>query len=46
MAKGKIIWEDRYGNGEADKLATLGVELHKVPQHQEEEVAKQDELVE
>eukprot|EP00972_Heterocapsa_arctica_P061741 9104865-Heterocapsa_arctica.AAC.1 len=34
------------GNEEADKLATLGVELHKVPKHKEEEVERQDELVE
>eukprot|EP00972_Heterocapsa_arctica_P103449 15244810-Heterocapsa_arctica.AAC.1 len=34
------------GNEEADKLATLGMEMHKVPKHREEEVAKQDVLVE
>ena len=44
--KGKITWEDRHGNAEADKRATMGVELHKVPLHKEKEGAKQDELVE
>eukprot|EP00972_Heterocapsa_arctica_P087208 12859055-Heterocapsa_arctica.AAC.1 len=34
------------GNQEADKLATLGVEMHKVSDEQVEEVRKQDELVE
>eukprot|EP00972_Heterocapsa_arctica_P102322 15076473-Heterocapsa_arctica.AAC.1 len=34
------------GNEEADKLAMLGVEMNKVPKHLEEEVAKQDALVE
>eukprot|EP00972_Heterocapsa_arctica_P009764 1436813-Heterocapsa_arctica.AAC.1 len=44
ILKGTITREDKEGNGEADKLATLGVELHKVPEHLEEEVAKQDTL--
>eukprot|EP00972_Heterocapsa_arctica_P082469 12152567-Heterocapsa_arctica.AAC.1 len=34
------------GNEEADKLATLGVEMHEVPKNLEKEVAKQDILVE
>eukprot|EP00972_Heterocapsa_arctica_P098477 14531741-Heterocapsa_arctica.AAC.1 len=34
------------GNEEADKLATLGMEMHKAPKHLEGEVAKQDALVE
>eukprot|EP00972_Heterocapsa_arctica_P032737 4821313-Heterocapsa_arctica.AAC.1 len=38
--------EDMAGNEEADKLAMLGVEMHKVPVHLEKEVAKQDALVE
>eukprot|EP00972_Heterocapsa_arctica_P049105 7230009-Heterocapsa_arctica.AAC.1 len=29
ILKGTITREDKVGNGEADKLATLGVELHK-----------------
>eukprot|EP00972_Heterocapsa_arctica_P048069 7089370-Heterocapsa_arctica.AAC.1 len=33
ILKGKIIREDRDGNEEADKLATKGVEMHKVPVH-------------
>ena len=34
------------GNAQADKLATRGVEMHKVPKHQEEAVGSQDTLVE
>eukprot|EP00972_Heterocapsa_arctica_P039725 5854315-Heterocapsa_arctica.AAC.1 len=37
--------EHRLGNEEADKLATGGVELHKVPQAFVEEVDRQDKLV-
>ena len=33
ILKGKISSEDRKGNAEADKLATRGVELHRVPKH-------------
>eukprot|EP00972_Heterocapsa_arctica_P002691 398343-Heterocapsa_arctica.AAC.1 len=46
IRNGVIRREDMEGNKEADKLATLGVEMHKVPEHLEEEVAKQDILVE
>eukprot|EP00972_Heterocapsa_arctica_P091412 13486889-Heterocapsa_arctica.AAC.1 len=46
IRKGVISREDRDGNEEADKLATLGVEMHKVPKHLEMEVDKQDALVE
>eukprot|EP00972_Heterocapsa_arctica_P094210 13894088-Heterocapsa_arctica.AAC.1 len=46
IAKGKITREDKEGNEEADKLATRGVELHKVPKHLVQEVARQDVLVE
>eukprot|EP00972_Heterocapsa_arctica_P053483 7876842-Heterocapsa_arctica.AAC.1 len=46
ILKGTISREDKAGNEEADKLATRGVELHKVPKHLEEEVATQDALVE
>eukprot|EP00972_Heterocapsa_arctica_P035466 5219581-Heterocapsa_arctica.AAC.1 len=46
ILKGVISREDRDGNEEADKLATLGDEMHKVPKHLEAEVNKQDELVE
>ncbi len=46
IQKAKISREDRKGNAEADKLATHGVELHEVPKHQEEAVARQDVLVE
>eukprot|EP00972_Heterocapsa_arctica_P014920 2196692-Heterocapsa_arctica.AAC.1 len=46
ILKGTISREDKAGNGEADNLATRGVELHKVPEHLEEEVARQDALVE
>eukprot|EP00972_Heterocapsa_arctica_P069251 10232284-Heterocapsa_arctica.AAC.1 len=46
VLKGVITREDMAGNEEADKLATLGVEMHKVPTHLEEEVTKQDVLVE
>eukprot|EP00972_Heterocapsa_arctica_P020384 3007408-Heterocapsa_arctica.AAC.1 len=31
ILNGKITREDRDGNEEADKLATKGVEMHKVP---------------
>ena len=40
---GIISQEIMEGNREADKLATLGVSLHKVSQHHEEEVTKQDD---
>ncbi len=43
--KGTISREDKVGNGEADKLATRGVEMHKVPKYQVEEVERQDALV-
>eukprot|EP00972_Heterocapsa_arctica_P078912 11637019-Heterocapsa_arctica.AAC.1 len=43
---GRITREDRAGNQEADKLATLGLKMHEVPKHLEEEVARQDCLVE
>eukprot|EP00972_Heterocapsa_arctica_P099010 14610821-Heterocapsa_arctica.AAC.1 len=33
---GVITREDRDGNEEADKLATLGVEMHKVPEYLED----------
>eukprot|EP00972_Heterocapsa_arctica_P054492 8030181-Heterocapsa_arctica.AAC.1 len=46
VLKGVITREDMTGNEEADKLATLGMEMHKVPKHLEEEVAKQDASVE
>eukprot|EP00972_Heterocapsa_arctica_P035769 5260793-Heterocapsa_arctica.AAC.1 len=46
VLRGVITREDMAGNEEADKLATFGIEMHKVPTHQEEEVAKQDALVE
>eukprot|EP00972_Heterocapsa_arctica_P083462 12297712-Heterocapsa_arctica.AAC.1 len=46
VRKGVITREDLAGKEEADKLAMLGVEVHKVPMHLEEEVAKQDALVE
>eukprot|EP00972_Heterocapsa_arctica_P006421 941547-Heterocapsa_arctica.AAC.1 len=46
IRKGTISREDRDGNDEADKLATLGVEMHKVPPHLDEAVDKQDALVE
>eukprot|EP00972_Heterocapsa_arctica_P052955 7796810-Heterocapsa_arctica.AAC.1 len=39
---GIISEEHRLGNEEADKLATRGVELHKVPRALAEEVEKQD----
>eukprot|EP00972_Heterocapsa_arctica_P042517 6266881-Heterocapsa_arctica.AAC.1 len=42
---GIISEEHRAGNEEADKLATKGVEMHQVTKAQEEEVKKQDELV-
>eukprot|EP00972_Heterocapsa_arctica_P037500 5520997-Heterocapsa_arctica.AAC.1 len=41
---GIISEEHRVGNEEADKLATTGIELHKVPQVLVE-VDKQDKLV-
>eukprot|EP00972_Heterocapsa_arctica_P062417 9200006-Heterocapsa_arctica.AAC.1 len=46
IRNGLITREDRDGNEEADKLATLGVEMHKVPKHLDKEVDKQDALVE
>eukprot|EP00972_Heterocapsa_arctica_P037773 5561282-Heterocapsa_arctica.AAC.1 len=46
ILKGTISREDKAGNEEADKLATRGVELHKVQKHLEEKVATQDALVE
>eukprot|EP00972_Heterocapsa_arctica_P071287 10529551-Heterocapsa_arctica.AAC.1 len=46
VRNGVITREDCAGNEEADKLATLGVEMQKVPTHLEEKVAKQDALVE
>eukprot|EP00972_Heterocapsa_arctica_P067673 9990463-Heterocapsa_arctica.AAC.1 len=45
IRKGTITREDKDGN-EADKLATLGVEMHKVPLHPAQEVDKQDAIVE
>eukprot|EP00972_Heterocapsa_arctica_P030800 4532902-Heterocapsa_arctica.AAC.1 len=33
ILKGTITREDQEGNEQADKLATLGVEMHKVPSH-------------
>eukprot|EP00972_Heterocapsa_arctica_P022366 3290231-Heterocapsa_arctica.AAC.1 len=42
---GIISREHRAGNQDADKLATKGVEMHKVSEKQVEEVVKQDELV-
>ena len=46
IRKGTITREDRDGNEEADKLATLGVEMHKVPPHLDAAVDQQDALVE
>eukprot|EP00972_Heterocapsa_arctica_P016794 2478603-Heterocapsa_arctica.AAC.1 len=46
IAEGTITREDRDGNEEADKLATLGVNLHRVPKHLDLMVDKQDILVE
>eukprot|EP00972_Heterocapsa_arctica_P068922 10182576-Heterocapsa_arctica.AAC.1 len=45
ILEGTITREDKAGNEEADKLAMRGMELHKVPEHLEEGVAKQDALV-
>eukprot|EP00972_Heterocapsa_arctica_P108985 16049992-Heterocapsa_arctica.AAC.1 len=42
---GIISEEHKVGNEEADKLATKGIELHKVPKALVEEVDKQDKLV-
>eukprot|EP00972_Heterocapsa_arctica_P100992 14885993-Heterocapsa_arctica.AAC.1 len=42
---GIISREHLAGNQEADKLATKGIEMHKVSEHFVEEVVKQDELV-
>eukprot|EP00972_Heterocapsa_arctica_P032923 4844064-Heterocapsa_arctica.AAC.1 len=41
---GIILREHREGNQEADKLATKGMEMHKVSNVLEEEVKHQDEL--
>eukprot|EP00972_Heterocapsa_arctica_P000513 75563-Heterocapsa_arctica.AAC.1 len=46
VREGIISREHLEGNQEADKLATLGVEMHKVSDQLVEEVQKQDELVE
>eukprot|EP00972_Heterocapsa_arctica_P020256 2988735-Heterocapsa_arctica.AAC.1 len=42
---GIISEEHKLGNEEADKLATRGIELHKVSQALVEEVDRQDKLV-
>eukprot|EP00972_Heterocapsa_arctica_P022195 3265061-Heterocapsa_arctica.AAC.1 len=42
---GIISEEHRVGNEEEDKLATKGIELHKVSKASVEEANKQDELV-
>eukprot|EP00972_Heterocapsa_arctica_P018310 2704739-Heterocapsa_arctica.AAC.1 len=42
---GIISEEHRRGNEEADKLATRGVELHKVPQARVDKVIRRDKLV-
>eukprot|EP00972_Heterocapsa_arctica_P022605 3326700-Heterocapsa_arctica.AAC.1 len=42
IRKGTITKEDRDGNEEADKLATWGVEMHKVPIHLAQKVDQQD----
>eukprot|EP00972_Heterocapsa_arctica_P082914 12218498-Heterocapsa_arctica.AAC.1 len=46
IRKGTISREDRDGNEEADKLATLGVAMPKVPLHLDQAIDKQDDLVE
>eukprot|EP00972_Heterocapsa_arctica_P082757 12194107-Heterocapsa_arctica.AAC.1 len=46
IRKGTITKEDKDGNEEADKLATLGVEMHKVPARLDQLVDKQDVMVE
>eukprot|EP00972_Heterocapsa_arctica_P111804 16428192-Heterocapsa_arctica.AAC.1 len=46
IMKGTISREDQEGNDEADKLATLGVEMHKVSAALDLEVNQQDALVE
>eukprot|EP00972_Heterocapsa_arctica_P034987 5149995-Heterocapsa_arctica.AAC.1 len=46
VLEGIISKEHREGNQEADKLATLGVEMQKVSDDLVEEVKMQDELVE
>eukprot|EP00972_Heterocapsa_arctica_P014890 2192732-Heterocapsa_arctica.AAC.3 len=45
IQKGTITREDMHGNEEADKRATLGVEMHKVPPHLDVAVDQQDALV-
>eukprot|EP00972_Heterocapsa_arctica_P079086 11659841-Heterocapsa_arctica.AAC.1 len=46
IQKGTITREDRDGNDEADKLATLGVKMHIVPPLLDAAVDQQDALVE
>eukprot|EP00972_Heterocapsa_arctica_P099511 14682461-Heterocapsa_arctica.AAC.1 len=45
ILKGTISREDQAGNDEADKLATLGIGLHKVTEALEQQVEEQDTLV-
>eukprot|EP00972_Heterocapsa_arctica_P082921 12219818-Heterocapsa_arctica.AAC.1 len=44
MKDGIISQEDMEGNREVDKLASQGVEMHKVSLHQVERVQAQDKL--
>eukprot|EP00972_Heterocapsa_arctica_P067425 9951445-Heterocapsa_arctica.AAC.1 len=46
LLDGIISQEDMEGDRETDKLATKGVELHMVPEHQVAMVQAQDKLVE